>query len=327
MIQKNVLRSIAIVGFASALIFSSCKKKEEKEPEPDQAAIERAQAAENDGGQTGTDNREVQEENDVASNEINDVISNSKRLGGRSSVIGSVSGPCGFDVDSVKIAKDTILFKYNGVTCNNRTRTGTIRLTWTAGTKWKVAGSVIKIEYLNYKVVRASDQRSFTLNGVQQLKNESGGNWVDLLFSNQTLVTSITGSNLQVTFSDGKTAVYNVNRKATYTLPGGILTAKLEGIGSSNGLNNLENFGTTRNGDAFTSQVSTPIVWNLTCGGAVIQGAVSITNTTKNFTVSFLYGVDQNGNPQTVGANQCPYGWKFEWPGVNGANSKVFGYK
>jgi hypothetical protein len=186
---------------------------------------------------------------------------------------------------------------------------------------------VIRIDYLNYKVVRASDQKSFTLNGSQQLKNESGGTWLDLLVYNKPLVNSITGTNLQVTFADNKTAVYNVNRRATYTFPNGVITAKLEGIGTNGTLSNLENYGTTRNGDSFTSQVSTPIIWNATCGGAVIQGAVNISNTSKSYTVSILYGVDANGNIQAVGANQCPYGWKFSWPGISGINSKVFPYK
>jgi hypothetical protein len=327
--MKNTrfLRAIVFLSVASLLVLASCKKKDDGEPEPDAAAVEKVKAAEADGGQTGTDNREVQEENDVAVNEINQIISESKRLSGRNSVqITSVGGPCGLDVDSVKIKQDTILLKYNGVTCNNRTRTGVIRLSWAPGTKWKVAGATVKVDYLNYKVVRASDQRFFVLNGTQNVKNESGGTWLDLLLG-QTLVTSVSGTNLQVTFTDGKSAVYNVNRRASYSVPNGVLTAKLEGIGSNGSTGSLENFGTTRNGESFTSQVTTPIIWNATCGGAVIQGGVTITNTSKNYSVSFMYGVDSNGNAQVVGANQCPFGWKFTWPGLSGTNTKVIPYK
>jgi len=224
------------------------------------------------------------------------------------------------------------LFKYNGVTCNNRTRTGTIRLTWAPGTKWKNVGAVIKIEYLNYKITRASDQRSIMFNGTQNLTNVSGGNWVNLLFTtNYNLVNTITGTNLNVKFEDGKTAVYNINRKITYTyvgaaFPNGVLTVKAEGIGTSGALNNLENYGTARNGDVFTSQVTTPIVWNVTCGGAVLQGAVTVNDVTKNTSLKFLYGVDASGNPQTVGPNACPYGWKLEWTANGSSYSKVFGY-
>src|SRR4051812_21440058 len=106
------------------------------------------------------------------------------------------------------------------------------------------------------------------LNGIQELTNVSGGTWWDLLIikTQASLVHSVTGYSLSVTFNDGKTALYNINRKITYTIPGDVLTVKGEGMGTFAGMNNLENYGTTRDGDAFTSQVSTPIVWNLTCG-------------------------------------------------------------
>ena len=64
----------------------------------------------------------------------------------------------------------------------------------------------------------------------------------------------------------------------------------------------------------------------MTCGGAIIQGAVAIKAINKNFELKFLYGVDANGNSQTVGANACPYGWKIEWFANGASNSKVYGY-
>jgi hypothetical protein len=316
---KRILYSLALMSFSATLIFTACKKKEDPK-------VEEPVVAETPDTQNGSDSREVQSENDAAVNEINDIISNSKRASGRSASTEGTSGICGFDVDSVKIAQDTILLKYNGITCFNRTRTGVIRLTWQSGTKWKNVGAKIKIEYLNYKIVRASDQKSIQLNGTQYLTNVSGGTWVELVLNNQTLVNTVTGSNLQVTFEDNKTAVYNINRKVSYTFPNGILTAKAEGIGTNGTLSNLENYGTGRNGNIFTSQVTTPIVWNVTCGGAVIEGAVTVTNVTQNFNLKFQYGVDVNGNIQVVGANACPYGWKIEWNANGKSNSKVFGY-
>lgn len=324
----KLLSGLAIILFAMVVLFAACKKKED--PKPKEEATTPA-PVETPDGQNESDNREVQSENDVAVGEINDLISSSKRVSGRSASPQETSALC-FTVDSVKISKDTMLLLYNGVTCNNRTRTGKIMLTWQHGAKWSVAGTVIKVEYLNYKVVRASDQKWIELNGTQLLTNVSGGNWFHLLFvANTTLVNTVTGTNLNVKFHDGKTAVYNINRKITYTYPGGtfpngVLTAKAEGIGSSGSLNNLENYGTARNGDVFTSQVTTPIIWNATCGGAVLQGVVNVNNVTKNASLKFTYGVDTNGNPVSVGANQCPYGWKLEWTASGNSFSKVFGY-
>lgn len=321
---QKILYSFAVLSVSAALIFTSCKKKED--PKTEETTV-----AETPDGQSGTDSREVTSENDQAMNEANDALSNASVLAGKGQSSQATTGICGYDIDSVKISQDTILLKYNGITCNNRKRTGIIRLSWSHGTKWKNVGAVIKVEYINYKITRASDQRSIMLNGVQNLTNVSGGNWVNLLLTaNYSLINTVTGTNLNVKFEDGKTAVYNINRKITYTYPGtfpnGILTVKAEGIGSSGTVTNLENYGTARNGDIFTSQVTTPIMWNVTCGGAVLQGAVTLNDVTKSYTLKFLYGVDVNGNIQTVGANSCPYGWKLEWSANGSSNSKVFGY-
>lgn len=321
---KKILYSFGMLSFSTALVFTACKKKEDpKKDEPAALVVP--------DGQSGTDNREVQSENDAAVNDINDVIGNS-RLAGRSASSAGASGVtgniCGLTVDSLDIINGVIKFNYTGVTCFNRTRSGSIKLTLQGATKWKNAGAIIKIEYINYKIIRASDQKSIMLNGTQFLTNVSGGTWWELLITKTkaSLISTVTGTNLNVTFEDNKTAVYNVNRRITYTYPNDILTVKAEGIGSSNGTNDLENYGTARNGDLFTSQVTTPIVWNVTCGGAIIQGAVAIKAINKNFELKFLYGVDANGNSQTVGANACPYGWKIEWFANGASNSKVYGY-
>lgn len=321
---QKILGTVALLTLSAVLTVTSCKKKEDPKTE------DPAPAAAPDG-QSGTDNREVQGENDAAVNDINNVIGNS-RLAGRSASAAGATGVtgsvCGLIVDSSDIANGMIKFTYTGVTCDNRTRTGSVKLTLPNGVKWKNPGAVIKIEYQGYKITRASDQRSIQFDGEQLLTNVSGGTWWELLITKtkQSLVSTITGTNLQVTFEDNKKATYNINRRVTYTYPNNIITVQAEGIGVSNGQSSLENFGTARNGDVFTSQVNTPVVWNTTCGGAVIQGNITIKDITKGYDLGFTYGVDVSGSPVTVGINQCPYGWKMTW-NINGlSGSKVYGY-
>ena len=92
-------------------------------------------------------------------------------------------------------------------------------------------------------------------------------------------------------------------------------------------MNSLENYGTTRDGDVFTSQVSTPIVWNWTCGWwAPTQGAVEIKVDSKEFSLNVTFAVDKDGNAVSVAANSCAYGWKVEWKHKNKTKKKVFGY-
>lgn len=319
---KGLLFGISAVLLASTLAFTSCKKK---------------QAFKNEDGQASADNRTVQSENDAAVNDVNTEISNNSLLRGRTSggaSIQSVLGitATGYNVDTTGIHQGTIKINYDGTTINNRSRTGSIRLTiqnYAQGKRWKDAGCVLQVDYLSYKITRASDSKSVQFNGTQLLTNITGDGWWELLITKtkSSIATSVTGTNLNVLFDDGKTAVYNINRKFTYIYPNNILTCTGEGIGSADGLSSLENYGTTRDGDAFTSQVSTPIVWNLTCGWwAPIQGKAVIKVDSKDFSLDCTFGVDASGNPVSVGANQCPYGWKVEWSYKNKTSKKIFGY-
>jgi hypothetical protein len=190
---KNIFYLVALAILPAALIFTACKKKDDPIKEP--------VAVVTPDGQSGTDNRETQSENDAATNDINDVISNS-RLSGRSSSSAGAAGVtgniCGLTVDSVNIATGQITFSYTGITCNNRTRTGVIKLTLQGGntTNWKTPGSVIKIDYIGYKITRASDQRSIKFDGTQLLTNVSGGTWWDLIITKTktNLVSTVTGT-------------------------------------------------------------------------------------------------------------------------------------
>ncbi len=310
-----------ILLFAVALVFTSCKKRK---------------AFNDENGQASIDNRNAQSENDAAINDINDVIGQQTTLHGRSSGVYSTKGVtgnlCGLTIDTAGIATGSVKLNYDGTTCFNRKRTGSIRLTiqdFVNGKRWKDAGCVVKVEYLSYKITRPSDGKSLELNGVQYITNETGGTWWELLIlkTQSSLSSTIKGTNLDVTFDDGKTASYNINRRFTYTLPGGIITCTGEGIGSLNGQNNLENYGLTRDGDEFTSEVSTPIIWNLTCGPwAPVQGEVNIKVEGKDFKLKVLFSVDSKGNAVESSTNSCAYGWKVEWSYKKKTKKKVIGY-
>jgi hypothetical protein len=319
---KSLLFAISGVLVASALTFTSCKKR---------------QAFKDEDGQASTDNRTVQSENDGAVNDVNTEIGNNTFLHGRTSGAASINSALGitstgYTVDTTGAHLGTIKINYDGTTINNRTRTGSIRLTiqnYAGGKRWKQSGCVLQVDYIAYKITRASDSKSVQFDGTQLLTNETGGSWWELLIlkTQASLATSVTGTNLNVLFDDGKTAVYNINRKSTYSYPNNLLTCTGEGIGTADGLSGLENYGTTRDGDAFTSQVSTPIVWNLTCGWwAPIQGEAVIKVDSKDFSLDCKFGVDATGNVVSVGANQCPYGWKVEWTYKNKTSKKIFAY-
>lgn len=319
--SNKLILSLSILALAGSMVFTSCKKR---------------QAAKNEDGQSSTDSRNVQSENDAALTDINDILGSSSLKGknaGTYDAKGVTGTVCGLTIDSVNASTGSILLNFNGTSCNNRTRTGSIRLTVLdfPTKKWKDAGAVMKVEFINYKITRTSDGEFVQLNGVQNVVNVTGTTWFDLLFTSQhsSIITEVkSAGGLNVTFSDGKTAVYNINRRITYAWISGLnFSCTAEGIGSHESLSNLENYGTTRDGDAFTSQVKTPIVWNLTCGWwAPIQGAVEVKVASKEFSLNCTFGVDKDGNVQTVAANACPYGWKIDWKYKNKERKKLIKY-
>jgi hypothetical protein len=322
--KTKLFAALIIASAILTLGLTGCKKKK---------------AFKEENGQTSEDSRTVQGENDAVMNDVNIEIGKTS-LRGKSVSANEAEAikqalsiaTDAYTIDSADVANGSIKINYNGVTSNNRTRTGSIRLTiidFANGKRWKDAGCILKVDYLSYKVTRASDGKSVELNGTQYVTNISGSSWFELLFSpsHPSIITSVTGTGLNVTFDGDKTAVYNINRKFTYSLPGGIITCTGEGIGSNDGLSSLENYGTTRDGDSFTSQVVTPIVWNWTCGAwAPIQGEVDIKVQDKEFTLNCLFGTDASGNAVTVGSNSCPYGFKVQWSHKNKTNKKIFDY-
>jgi hypothetical protein len=320
--SKAILFLAAIAVMSMLIGTTGCRKRK---------------AFKNEDGQASVDARNAQGENDAAVGDINDVISNEPTLNGKSSGNAGTQGVtgniCGLDVDKSQASTGVVLLNYNGTTCNNRKREGSIRLTildYALGKRWKDAGCVIKVEYLSYKITRASDGKSVEFNGTQQVTNVNGINWLDLIFNpaHPAVVITVTGTDLNAKFDGNKTAVYNIHRKFTYTFANSVLSCKGEGIGSHAGLNNLENYGTTRDGDAFTSQVTTPVIWNNTCGSrAPIQGEVVIKVDDKEFELTCLFGVDANGNSVNVSANTCPYGWKVSWKHKNKTNKKIIVYQ
>ena len=312
------LSSLLIVLFAG---FSSCKKKQEFKDED---------------GQTTVDTRTVQGEHDAVLGDANTVLSDQPLLSGRelsSEKISNITSTsiCGLSVDTTLVTSGILTLNYNGTVCSNRKREGSIKLSIVnyPTVKWKQAGSVLKVEYINYKVTRASDGKSILINGTVNVTNKNGGTWVDIaFFGKPSVVHEVVGNGLKVKYDNGtSTAEYNIHRRYTYTYSNLVFTCKGEGIGSNDGLSNLENWGTTRNGDAFTSEVISPVVWNTTCGGAApTDGEIHIKVASKSFEMKCFFAVDANGDEVTVAPNTCAYGWKIQWNYKNKTKERIFLY-
>jgi hypothetical protein len=295
---------IALMFFIMLISFSSCKKR---------------QAFNDEDGQTSIDYWGVQSENDAVVSEVIDLLSGNPSLNelgaSPSSIKGATGTLCGFSIDTALLGTGTFTLNYNSITCGNLTRTGSIQVTVVdyPAHEWQQQECKLEVIYLAYKITRVSDGKSIELNGRQFITNKTGGTWQDLLIHEKNELYTSVDAYINAIFEDGKMATYNIERRYRYTFPGDIITCKAEG-NRSQGVEGLETNGLTRDGDEFFSRVTTPIVWNLTCGAwAPVAGEVMIEVDDKSFQLKCLFGVDAGGNSVSAGPNDCAYGWKVEW--------------
>jgi hypothetical protein len=323
--MKKMMILIAVLSIA----YFGCKKEAVTTPNINGNGITNGTNNQGTPGKNdaATDNKSVQSQSDEAVNDANNVISNNSSFTGRlvnpqgNPVYSSL--PCGVTVDTTLASQGILTLTYDGTTvCYNRKRSGQIKLTlidYLNGKRWKDAGAVLQMDYTAYKVTRVSDNVSITFDGTQFVTNVTGGDFITLylgLAPNATnLIHRATATNLKATFDDGYYTLNNLARKFTYTYDrtNGIFACVGEGEGTNNGLSNIENWGKTREGDDFTSQVTTPVVWNTTCGAyAPVKGVVDVKVPAKSYEFIVTFGVDQNGNVVTPSLNNCPYGFKVE---------------
>jgi hypothetical protein len=292
-------------------------------------ACKKRQAFNNENAQSTVDERMMQGQNDQAVQDINIALMGQALLRGRGTGQTSASTSwCGVDVDTLSIFSGIIKLNYNGNECNGTKKTGQIVVTILDYPlhKWKYQGTKIKMDFNAYKVTRTSDGQSVQIDGTEFMTNESGNTWFELWYLNAgSVVQTLTADNLNITFNGSNTAIFNINRRMTFTYSNQITSCKVEGLGSAQGKNNLENWGQTRDGDNFTSQVTTPIVWKSSCGGiAPVQGELDIKVDGRDFELKCQLAVDKNGN--VVTDNSCPFGWKVSWSYKSSTNTRIFGY-
>ncbi len=315
--QSLIVAAAAIIALSVSVV--SCSKERREFRKED--------------GQVSRDNKEIQSSLDDVTNEANRIMSDNNLMSGKGNendqALAFMNNTCGFTVDTTQRPQGILTVNFDGTTnCNGRIRAGQVKLTlqdYVNGARWRDTNAVLKVDYIDYKVTRASDNKSLTFNGTKNVTNVSGGNAVLLILGFQnSLVHRVAGNNIQVKFDDGKTCTFNLARKWTHTWANSVYTVKGEGEGTQSGRNNLENWGTTREGDNFTSQVLEPVIWNSTCGAhKPVLGKLDIVVDAKDFSFLTTFGVDNSGNVVT---GSCPWGLKVEWTYKNKTGTKLYPY-
>jgi hypothetical protein len=222
---------------------------------------------------------------------------------------------CTIKVDTVGTNLQ-ITLTYNGFnTGHSFSRTGTVVITRPLGTPWGNVGCAVTYQYENLAVTKISTGKTFTLNGTRTWTNVSGGRIIDLGHGGSSpVVHQITGS-MQVTFENGTTRTWSISRQRSWsgTFPSA-LTVTVTGFGSAGGYNNLVEYGTNRNGEAFYTQINTAIIYNNTCTyyqWTPIWGVLvhQIPSTPKSATITYGY----NSSDALVSEGSCADYYRLDW--------------
>jgi len=320
MILERVFVRAIVLSIPFCLMVVSCKKKKEFNQE---------------NGQSAVDARNVQARNDEAIRDVNVAVMEQSLLRGKSaSELGqttAVTELCGVDVDTLSIFQGIIRLHYNGVPCNGVIKTGNIIVTVVNYPlkKWKNKGCVLRLDFVAYTVNFSNKQgQTITLDGTEYLENQSGNTWYEMRYLDATNLVQVHKSDgLKASFGGNNTGIFNINCSLTYNYSSAKVTScKIEGLGSSEGVSNLESWGLDRNGVHFTSQVNSPLVWKSTCGsGALLEGEITVTGEGKDYEMKCNFAVDNEGNSVSVDSS-CPHGWKVSWSYKKKTNTRVFAY-
>jgi hypothetical protein len=310
--KQITLLSVAILSIG--LFFTSCKKEKATTDTTDDATQLQVQS---------DDQARFSGESDAADDDANVAL---ETYGG--SYVGArplTPLPIRCDADvavDTTVNPRTITITYSGATCGNanRTRTGSIVLSFDAGFRWSAAGSQYNITYNNLKITRLSDNKSITINGTKTITNVSGGKLANLS-SLGTITHTVTSAGMSVTFDNGSQRSWQVARQREFTYNDGVVIS-ITGIAPASVGTGVAEWGTNRFGRAFQSAILQPLVLKQNCDFRLVSGQVQHTGFFVTTTTTF--GLDAQGNAVT----SCPVGsyyLKNVWVAVNGQTRTYIG--
>jgi hypothetical protein len=206
----------------------------------------------------------------------------------------------------------TITITYNGNCLGDRTRTGTVVLTFADNFKWVEAGASFTVTYNNLTITRKRDGKSIVLNGTTTITNVSGGYLRDLATAAAPMVHEIKSNGLSITFDNGTQRVWKLAKRRTFTYNNGIVIA-VSGISTEG--DGIAEWGVNRFGRNFTTTIITPLTIKQSCNFRLVSGTVK--HTVGNRTTTTTFGLDALGVP--VATCAAVLYLKVEWVGANGA--------
>ncbi len=292
---------LAVAGFA----LTGCNKKKDNN-NVDPSNIQ----------QLAGDENQFQSASDEAMNDVNLILS-----GGN--LKSTTMFPCNATIDSTAVANDTITIyiTYNGLNCSEtKFRTGQVIIKKRVGMQWGEEGAGVIVQHINFAITKVSTGKTIVLNGIKTHQNVTGGHFW-MLGNTLTSIVHHTWGAMSVTFEDGTSRTWNVDRQKTYTGTLMNLVLTVNGLGQAGGNSNLVVWGVNRQGEAFYTQIQQSVVHKQTCDWNPCSGVKlhTIPSDGKSALITFGY----NSNNEPIGENECPTKYKLDWT-KNGNSGTVY---
>lgn len=288
--------------------------------------------------QFNEDSNRYKSELDQTDSDINNALSDMPGFGktaGSEEAFAVFSSPlCGVTIDSSELANNVVTFNFDGTTpcfTPSLTRSGSIRVELISGTSWAQAGAVIKQTFTDFKIVRMSDNASIMFNGIKTLENIQGHDWIQFLLGNNSFSYRERALNMDVTFDNNESAVWNSARVTTWSYhPAGTVTGipyahiSFEATGDTtiNGSGTTDSWGTNRFGQEFVTYYNSDIVSNSYCGLWRFNSG-ELVHEVNGDSYMLTLGVNTDGSLST---GTCAYGFKVSWDVNGNSNSAIFSY-
>jgi len=294
----NLFRLTFLIMAIVGLSLTGCKKDKNSDNSNDSASLQ----------QLSNDEESIESATDETMNDVNNILS-----GGN--LKSTYMLPCNATIDSTGVVNDsvTIYITYNGLNCSGtRYRTGKVEIKKHVGMHWYQQGASVNIKHINFTVTKVSSQKTIIINSLKDHTNVTGGLISQLGNGVVTTIVHRTGGRLAVKFEDATVKFWTIDRQKTYTgtFPGNLVMTT-NGLGSVDGYDNLEVWGTNRNGEKFYTQSIVPVVYRQACGWDPCSGIKkhSIPADSKSATLTF--GYDANNQPVT--GDNCPVKYRVDW--------------
>jgi hypothetical protein len=309
--MKKSISYLSVVAFLSiGMFFTSCKKSDVNNTDTTTEAELKTQS---------DDQERFTNETDAVADDANAALENSGISNlGETPQTPQLPHLCDFTVaiDTVATPR-TITITYSGNCLGNRTRTGTVVISFTPNFRWAEAGSSYTVTYKNLKITRNSDSKAITINGSKTITNISGGRLRSLATRGSAIIHEVTSPGMSVTFDNGAQRQWKMAKRRTFTYDNGIVVA-ISGVGTASA--GLAEWGVNRFDKEFTNSIIEPLVVKQSCNFRLVSGKTA--HTVGGFSSSVTFGLDSAGNPVT----SCPTGpfyYKAVWTRLNGNSYTV----